>query len=121
MEEKLKLYDAEYRLASIVWDNEPIHSRELAEKCAAELGWKRTTTYTMLKKLCDKGVLRNDDAQVTARVKRAQIQRAESREVVERSFGGSLPGFVASFLSERTLSEEEAEELRRLIESHREG
>ena len=120
MDKQLKLYDAEYRLAGIVWDNEPIHSRELAEKCAARLGWKRSTTYTMLKKLCEKGVLCNDDAQVSALIKREQIQRTESRAVVERRFGGSLPGFVAAFLSERTLSEEEAEELRLLIESHRE-
>ena len=117
--EPLKLHDAEYRLASIVWDSEPIHSRELAEKCEAQLGWKRTTTYTMLKKLCEKGVLRNDKAQVTALIKRGQIQRDESRAVVEKSFGGSLPDFITAFLTGNKLSEEEAERIRRLIDDHR--
>lgn len=115
-----KLHDAEYRLANIVWEHEPLHSRELAQRCEAQLGWKRTTTYTVLKKLCEKGVLRNDNAQVTSLLKREQIQRAESRAVVEKSFGGSLPGFIAAFLSGSKLSEEEAEQIRRLIDGHQE-
>ena len=115
-----RLFDGEMRLMQIIWDHEPVPSGRLVELCAAELGWKKSTTYTMLKRLGDKGYVKNENAVVTAPVSREQVQAAESRHVVEQSFSGSLPGFLVAFLNGRTISEEEAAELRRLIDEHRE-
>ncbi|HOQ06791.1 MAG TPA: BlaI/MecI/CopY family transcriptional regulator [Clostridiales bacterium] len=114
--EKYKLFDAEYKFVSIIWDNEPINSTELVKLCADKLGWKKSTTYTVLKKLCGRGILQNKDATVTSLVKREDVQRYESRAVLERTFDGSLPKFLTAFLSGRKLSEQEAEELKRIIE-----
>lgn len=114
--EKYKLFDAEYKFVSIIWDNEPINSTELVKLCADILGWKKSTTYTVLKKLCERGILQNRDATVTALVKREDVQRYESRAVLEKTFDGSLPKFLTAFLSGRKLSEQEAEELKRIIE-----
>jgi BlaI family penicillinase repressor len=114
--EKYKLFDAEYKFVSIIWDNEPINSTELVKLCADKLGWKKSTTYTVLKKLCERGILQNKDATVTAMVKREEVQRYESRAVLEKTFDGSLPKFLTAFLSGRKLSEQEAEELKRIIE-----
>lgn len=114
--EKYKLYDAEYKFVSLIWDNEPINSTDLVRLCADKLGWKKSTTYTVLKKLCDRGILENRDATVTALVKREDVQRYESRAMLEKAFDGSLPKFLTAFLSDRKLSEQEAEELKRIIE-----
>jgi len=114
--EKYKLFDAEYKFVSIIWDNEPINSTELVKICADKLGWKKSTTYTVLKKLCGRGILQNRDATVTSLVKREDVQRYESRAVLEKTFDGSLPKFLTAFLSGRKLSEQEAEELKRIIE-----
>ena len=112
----LKLFDAEYRLCDIVWENEPLRSPELVELCGQRLGWKKSTTYTVLKKLCGRGVLQNRNALVTALVKREQVQKYESEALLQKAFDGSLPAFVAAFLRDKRLSEKEAEELRRMIE-----
>ena len=114
--EKYKLFDAEYKFVSIIWDNEPINSTELVKLCADKLGWKKSTTYTVLKKLCERGILQNTDATVTSLAKREDVQRYESRAVLEKTFDGSLPKFLTAFLSGRKLSEQEAEELKRIIE-----
>jgi BlaI family penicillinase repressor len=114
--EKYKLFDAEYKFVSIIWDNEPINSTELVKLCADKLGWKKSTTYTVLKKLCERGILENRDATVSALVKREDVQRYESRAVLDKTFDGSLPKFLTAFLSGRKLSEQEAEELKRIIE-----
>jgi len=114
--EKYKLYDAEYKFASIIWDNEPVNSTELVRLCADKLGWKKSTTYTVLKKLCERGILQNQDAIVTSLVKREDVQKYESRAVLEKTFDGSLPKFLTAFLSGRKLSEQEADELKRIIE-----
>ena len=119
MDMDLKLYDAEYRFACIVWENEPIQSGELTRLCERELGWKRTTTYTVLKKLCTRGILQNKDSIVTALVKREQVQQYESRAVMEKSFGGSLPKFIAAFLAGEKLTEKEAEEIKSLIDRYK--
>ncbi|MDR2650261.1 MAG: BlaI/MecI/CopY family transcriptional regulator [Clostridiales bacterium] len=116
----LRLFDGEYRFACVVWENEPVHSRRLAELCVEKLGWKRTTTYTVLRKLCDKGILSNNNAIVSAIVKKDDIQRHESGALVERAFGGSLPSFITAFLKDRTLTKEEAEEIQALIDKHKE-
>ena len=117
----LKLYDAEYRFALVVWEHEPVRSGELARLCAEELGWKRTTTDTVLKKLCAKGIFRNENSIVTALVKKEQVQRYESQSLLEKSFGGSLPRFITAFLGDRQLSQEEADELQALIDRHRQA
>ena len=119
MENGYKLYDAEYKFACIVWENEPLKSGELARLCGLELGWKRTTTYTVLKKLCTRGILQNEGSVVTSLIKKEQVQQYESRAVMEKNFGGSLPQFIAAFLSGRKLSEKEAEEIKSLIDRHR--
>lgn len=114
--EECKLFDAEYKFASIIWENEPINSTELVRLCAEKLGWKKSTTYTVLKKLCERGILQNKNAIVTALVKRQDVQRYESNAIVEKSFEGSLPKFLTAFLSEQKITEREAQELRRIIE-----
>ena len=120
MEHKRLTY-GETRLMQLVWDHAPLLSNQLTEICLRELGWKKSTTYTMLKKLVDKGYVQNERATVTALVSRASAQAEESRYVVENSFSGSLPSFLVSFLGGKTISDEEAEALKRLIDEHREG
>ena len=115
MEEK-KLFDGEYRFMELVWKNEPVRSMELARLCLDQLGWKKSTCFTVLKKLSQRGFVRNENAVVTAMVKRDEVQRQESKAVVDKSFGGSLPAFVTAFLSDRKLTKEEAEKLRTMIE-----
>ena len=114
--EDRRLFDGEYRLMDLIWENEPVRSMELAGICLKALGWKKSTCYTMLKKLSDHGYIKSENAEVTALVKRDQIQRKESEAVVDKSFGGSLPAFVTAFLTGRKLTKEEAWEIREMIE-----
>ena len=116
-----RLTYGERRLMQLVWDNEPLLSGQLTEICLRELGWKKSTTYTMLKKLVEKGYVRNENAMVTALVSRETARAEESRYVVETSFAGSLPSFLVSFLGGKTISDAEAEDLKQLIDAHREG
>lgn len=118
MEQDQKLFDSEYRLLSIVWENEPIQSGDLCRLCQERLGWKRTTTYTVLKKLCNKGVLRNEAAIVTSIVRREEVQRQEGQVVLDKAFGGSLPQFIAAFLGEQGISDAEAQEIRDMIDRY---
>ena len=115
MTHDLKLFDAEYRFALVVWENEPVHSRKLTELCADALGWKRATTYTVLRKLCDRGILRNENAIVSSIVKRSEVQGYESAAIVDRAFDGSLPSFITAFLKTKSLSPEEAAEIQEMI------
>jgi BlaI family penicillinase repressor len=114
--EPLRLADGEYRFACLVWDNEPLPSGQLVTLAAA-LGWKKSTTYTVLKKLCERGVLQNSDGQVTSLIRREDVQQAESAAVVDKTFGGSLPRFVAAFLNSKPISEAEAAEIRALLDA----
>ena len=111
-----RLYDAELRLMELVWQLEPVNSTQLTRLRLEEYGWKKPTTFNLIRKLAGRGFLRNENATVTALVKRAQVRQYESGAVVERAFGGSLPAFVSAFLTGRRLSQADAEELRRLIE-----
>ena len=115
-----KIFESEYRFCQILWEKEPIGSGELAELCFQRLGWKKSTTYTVIKRLTERGVVRSEKAVVTSVVSREQIQEAERQEVVARSFSGSLPQFVAAFTRSRKLRPEEVEEIRRLIEEYHE-
>ena len=117
----LKLCDSDYRFMSVVWESEPVGSGQLVRLCQDRLGWKKSTTYTVLKKLCGKGLVSNENATVSVLVPRQEVTAAESAAFVDRTFGGSLPGFVAAFLGGRKLSAKEAEELKRLIDAHKEG
>ena len=117
--EELKLYDAEYRLMEIVWELEPLSSTELYKACLPRLGWKKSTTYTVLRKLCERRILKNENSVVTSLVKREDVQRYESQAVVEKGIDRPLPRCVAAFLGEKKITEE-AEELKRLIDESRE-
>lgn len=110
-----KIFDSELRFCEILWEHQPVRSSELAHLCAEKLGWKKSTTYTVIKRLTERGVVQTEDAVVTALVSRDQVQRAESRAFVERNFSGSLPGFLNAFVGGRGLSAEKADELRRMI------
>ena len=116
-----RLAEGEYRFACIVWDNEPLPSGKLVELSQERLGWKKSTTYTVLKKLVDRGILRNENAVVTAAVPKEAVLREESRAVVDRAFEGSRPSFLAHFMGGRTISDEEADELKAIIDRYREG
>ena len=113
-----KLGEIEMKFAEIIWNNEPISSGELAALSLKELSWKRTTTYTVLKRLCDKGIFKNEKGMVTSLVSKQLFQAKQSEEFVEGAFGGSLPNFVAAFISQKKLSDEEIEELKRIIEEN---
>ena len=110
-----KIFDSELRFCEILWERQPVKSSELVQLCAQRLGWKKSTTYTVIKRLTERGVVQTENAVVTARVSRDEIQRAESRAFVERNFSGSLPSFLNAFVGGRGLSAEEADELRRMI------
>jgi predicted transcriptional regulator len=118
--EQLKLCESEYRFADIVWENEPLGSGDLVRLCEERLGWKKSTTYTVLKKLCERGILRNENAMVTAMIKQEQVQRYESEQIVNRSFGGSLPQFITAFMGDRKLTKSQADKLKKLIDSFKE-
>ena len=119
MEKKTNLTLADHRLLDLVWEHQPIPSPQLCKVAEQALGWKRTTTYTVLKRLCDKGVLQNEATIVTALVDREEIQRADGQEVLQRSFGGSLPGFLAAFLRSGSVSDEDAAEIEKMLEVYR--
>ena len=118
--DNLRLAEGEYRFACIVWEHEPLPSGRLVELSLKELGWKKSTTYTVLKKLVERGILRNENAVVTAAVPQEDILREESRAVVDRAFEGSLPSFLAHFMGGKTISNAEADELKALIDRFRE-
>lgn len=115
-----KLFDAEMKFVAIVWEHEPLTSRRLVELCEERLGWKKSTTYTVLRKLCDRGILKNEETIVTSIAKKADVQQYESRTVMERAFGDSLPEFIAAFMGGRQLSKTDADELKRLIDLYTE-
>lgn len=116
MKKEYHLTEAETEFAELIWEHEPIASTELVHLCAEAFAWKKSTTYTMLKNLCSKGVFRNEHATVTAVLKKEDFYGNQSREYVNEVFGGSLPRFLTAFCSGRKLTAEEAEEMQRLID-----
>ncbi len=115
-----KIFESEYRFCCILWDNEPVTSSELVRLCAEKLGWKKSTTYTVIKRLSERGVLKTENAIVTALVSREQVQEQESREFVDRTFHGSLHQFLAAFTRHQNLSREEVAQIQNLIDNYRE-
>ena len=118
--EHLKLCESDYRFMTVIWDHEPLPSGTLVELCAEQLGWKKPTTYTTLRKLCEKGFAKNENTIVSAIIPREQVQAYASEHFVEHTFRGSLPGFLAAFLGGKTISEEDAAALKQLIDAHKE-
>ena len=114
----LLLCESEFRMMDIIWDNSPLESRQLVKLCEEKLSWKKSTTYTIIRKLCEKELVQNDNSVVTFLIPREQVQEYESEHLVQKSFGGSLPAFVSAFLGNGRISKEEAEELIELIGSH---
>jgi len=117
----IELGAVQERFADIVWSHEPIGSGELVKICEKELNWKKPTTYTVLRKLCEKGLLRNADGVVTSLVSREQFYSAKSEQIVEDSFKGSLPAFIAAFMSRKKITAGEADEIQRMIDAFRKG
>ena len=114
---KVRLGVVESQFADLVWANAPMTTRELVELCKKEMNWARTTTYTVLKKLCDRGILSMENSRVTVVLSRDEFYAIRTEQFVDSNFGGSLPAFVAAFTSRRTPSKEELDEIRKLIDS----
>ena len=111
-----KIFESEYRFCLILWENEPIKSTELAKLCKDKLDWSKTTTYTDIKRLCERGVIRNENTIVTSIVSKEEAQLSELDEMVDKKFEGSLPAFIAAFGRRQSLSDAEIEEIRRIIQ-----
>ena len=105
----------ESRFADIIWQNEPVATTELVKLSQQELNWKKTTTYTVLKRLCEKGIFRNDKGMVTSLISKNEFYSVQSEKFVDETFGGSLPAFLAAFTARKTLTREEVDELRRMV------
>lgn len=116
-----KVFESEYRFCLILWENEPIKSKELVKLCQERLGWKSTTTYTVIKRLSERGVLKNENTVVTSLVSKEEVQAAELNEMVEKTFEGSLPAFVAAFTKHQKISEKELDEVQAMIDRFRKG
>lgn len=114
--EQYKFFDAEYKFLNILWENEPINSTELSRICIQKIGWKKSTAFNMIKALCEREIIQNKNAIVTSLVKREQVQKYESEMIVDKKFNGSLPIFLTAFFEEKKITQEEAEELKRIIE-----
>ena len=114
--DNIKIFEVEYRFMLVVWENEPINSTELVKLCNEKFGWKKSTTYTVIKRLSERGALKNEKAVVSSLVSRLQIQKYESEQILEKTFDNSLPGFITAFLQDKTLEREEAEQIKRMIE-----
>lgn len=111
-----KIFESEYRFCLLLWKNEPISCAAIAAICKEELGWSRTTTYTVIKRLSERGVLKNENSIVTSLVSKEDVQISEIDEMMEKTFEGSLPAFITAFAKRQQLSTEEIEEIKRIIE-----
>lgn len=116
-----KVFESEYRFCLILWENEPINSTKLARLCNERLGWSRTTTYTVIRRLSDRGIVKNENAIVTSLVSKDQVQAAEIDELVEKTFGGSMPAFIAAFTKRKKLSKKEVAEIRGMLDRYEAG
>ena len=114
-----KIHESEYRFCLILWEHEPVKSKELVRLCQEQLGWKPTTTYTIIKRLSERGILKNENTIVTSLVSKDQVQAAEIDELVEKKFEGSLPAFLAAFTRHQKLSDREVDELQAMIDQYR--
>ena len=111
-----KVFESEYRFCLLLWKLEPINSTKLAAVCKEKLGWSRTTTFTVIRRLSDRGIVKNENATVTSLISKEQVQVAQMDEMMEKTFEGSLPAFIAAFAKRQELSDEEVKEILRIIE-----
>lgn len=114
-----KIFESEYRFCEILWENEPVTSSELVRLCREKLEWKKSTTYTVIRRLSERGVLKSENAVVTSLVSKEDAQSAESAEVVERTFSGSLPSFIAAFTRKKNLSRQEIDAIQKIIDNYK--
>lgn len=117
---ELKLCESDFRFMCVVWENEPLNSGRLVDLCNQKLGWKKSTTYTTLRKLCEKGFAQNVDTVVSSLVAKDDVQAYAGNRFIENTFAGSLPNFLVSFLGGKKISDKEAEELKKLIDNYKE-
>lgn len=115
-----KIFESEYRFCLILWDNEPINSTRLVELCKEQLGWSKATTYTVIRRLSERGVLKNENTIVTSLISKEDAQKARLEEMMEETFEGSMPAFIAAFSRSKKLSKKEVDQLRALIDSFEE-
>lgn len=111
-----KVFESEYRFCLLLWEHEPINSTELAKLCKERLGWSKATTYTVIRRLAERGVLKNENATVSSLITKEETQIAEIDELLEKRFGGSLPAFLTAFTKQQKLTEEQLTEIMRIIE-----
>lgn len=116
-----KVFGSEYRFCLILWENEPVKSSKLVELCKEQLGWKPTTTYTVIKRLSERGVLKNENTVVTSLISKDEVQAAELNEMVEKTFEGSLPAFIAAFTKHQKISDKEIDAVQQMIDRFRKG
>lgn len=116
-----KIYESEYRFCLIMWEHEPIKAAQLVKLCSEQLGWKRTTTYTVIKRLGERGVLKNENGIIKSLISKEQAQSSEIDELVEKKFEGSLPAFIAAFTKRQDLSRKELDEVQQMIDRIRKG
>ncbi len=119
--ELITLADGEYRFAEIIWESEPVNSTELVRLAGEKLGWKKATVYTVLRKLCEKGIMQNVEATVTSLIPKEEIQRNASIDFMEKNFHNSIPAFLAAFLKDKKLTQKEAQEIQQLIKEASDG
>lgn len=116
-----KIHESEYRFCLIMWEHEPVTAVELVKLCQEQLGWKRTTTYTVIKRLGERGILNNNNGTITSLISKDDAQQSEIDELVEKKFEGSLPAFIAAFTKRQELSEKELDEVQNMIDRIRKG
>ena len=115
-----KIFNSEYRFCLILWEHEPINSPQLAKLCKEQLGWSRPTTYTVIRRLAERGVLKNENTIVSTLVTKEQVQQAEMEEMMERTFEGSMPAFIVAFANSKKLTKEDIGQLEDLIRNYQE-
>ena len=115
-----KIFESEYRFCLILWEHEPVNSTRLVELCKEKLGWSKATTYTVIRRLAERGVVKNDNAMVTSLISKEQAQASRLDEMVEQTFEGSLPAFIAAFSRSQKLTRDEVEQLKELIDNYKE-
>jgi BlaI family penicillinase repressor len=118
--DKIDIWESDYRFMLIVWEHAPVSSGRLVELSLERLGWKKSTTYNAIRRMCEKGLIKNENAIVSIIVPKEQVQAQESHDFLERTFSGSLPQFLATFLNGKSITSQEAEEIKRMIDAHRE-
>lgn len=115
-----KIFESEYRFCLLLWEHEPINSTKLVELCKAQLGWSKATTYTVIRRLSERGVVKNENAMVSTLISKADAQKSRLEEMVEQTFEGSIPAFLAAFSRTKKLTKEEVDQLQAMIDNYQE-